>query len=145
MNLARPKWNKEKAYYVALQLLVGMLGSVVVMFLIYLLEPRREVVTVDVTGIIHRFVKAEANLKLPPDQLQKQVQVFGQTLDTTLRRIAREKQLILVPKEAVISGAKDVSQEVEARMEDIKNIKNIENIRNVENMKKMKKTKNIKD
>ena len=106
----------EKIRYLLFQLLIGMLGSTLVLLFFHLLEPPRQIVTVDVTSIITRFVKMEAESKLPKPQLQQQVNTFGEALDHTLKTIARDQQLILLPKEAVMAGARDISREVETRV-----------------------------
>ena len=106
----------KKSKQLFFQLLIGMLGATIVLLFFHVVEPPRQIVTVDVTGLINHFVKQEAGAKLPVEQLRKQVNAFGQALDTTLKTLARDHQLILLPKEAVIAGAKDITQDVEAKV-----------------------------
>ena len=73
--------------------------------------------TVDITGIIHRFVKMESTLSDSPQALQERTQLFSHQLETTLQTVAEEKHLVLVPKEAVIAGGADLTPEVTQRLE----------------------------
>lgn len=109
-------FNPSKARETLFQFLMGMFGAAVLMLFFHVLEPPRSIATVDVSGMINRFVKTTTDAKLPPDQLQKRVNAFGHALDSTLKKMVRERQLVLLPKEAVIAGAKDISRDVEAKI-----------------------------
>ncbi|HVV69607.1 MAG TPA: TrbI F-type domain-containing protein [Gammaproteobacteria bacterium] len=108
--------NKAKTLDFITQLLIGMLGAAILFIFFHLEVPAKPIVTVDVSGMINRFIKSETAVKLPPEKMQKQVQAFGNTLENTLHTFARQKQVILLPKEAVIAGTKDVSLEIESRL-----------------------------
>ena len=112
MTFTFPRCNKTKVRGFITQLLTGMLGAALLFILFHLIEPSQPIATVDVTGMINRFIKSEVAAKLPAEQMQKQVQLFGNTLENTLHTIVREQQVILLPKEAVIAGAKDLSAQV---------------------------------
>ncbi len=116
MVLNIPNLSKVKLLNFIGQLFVGMLGAAMLFILFHLIEPSKPVVTADVTGIINRFIKSEISAKLPAEQKQKQVQLFGTLLENTLHNFANNKQVILLPKEAVIAGAKDVTGQIEGRL-----------------------------
>ena len=109
-------FNFQLGRYSLLSVLMGMCGAAIVLLLFHVLEPPQRVATVDVTGIITRFVKKEANSPLSKSEIEKKVNVFGQTLDNTLKTMARNQQLILLPKEAVIAGTQDVTREIETKV-----------------------------
>lgn len=111
-----PIQSTKKIRRLLLQLLMGMLGAALFLSLswsFYLRNQPPQIATVDVTSMIQRFVETMADARLPKNQLQKRVNDFGQVLENTLKAVAEDKQLVLLPKEAVISGVKDISDEVE--------------------------------
>ncbi len=116
MALDLPKLSRAKLLDFTTQFFISMLGAAALFILFHLIEPSKPVVTVDVTSIINRFIKSEVTVKLPAEQKQRQVQLFGTLLENTLHNFANNKQVILLPREAVIAGAKDVSPEVEAQL-----------------------------
>ncbi len=73
--------------------------------------------TVDITGIIRQFVKVESTQSHSPAQHQERIHAFSAQLEMTLQEVAREKHVILVPKEAVIAGGVDLTPEVSKRLE----------------------------
>lgn len=76
-----------------------------------------QLATVDITGIIHQFVKIEAEHSNSPVEMEAQIQAFSQQLETTLQSMAKEKHVILVPKEAVIAGGVDFTSEITRQLE----------------------------
>ena len=68
---------------------------------------------VNITGIVDKFVQAEAKNNLLPEELKKRVQIFGTSLEKVLHDISVKKRVVLMPSEAVIAGAKDYTQEVQ--------------------------------
>ncbi len=73
--------------------------------------------TVDITGIIHQFVKMESTQSDSPAQHQERIHAFSAQLESTLQTVAKENHVILVPKEAVIVGGVDLTPEVSKRLE----------------------------
>lgn len=73
-------------------------------------EPRIGVV--NITGIADEFVKAQSQSNLSSEELKQRVYLFGATLEKVLHDVSAKKRLVLIPAEAVISGAKDYTQEV---------------------------------
>ena len=73
--------------------------------------------TVDITGIIHQFVKMESTQSDSPAQHQERIHAFSAQLESTLQTVAKENHVILVPKEAVIAGGIDLTPEVSKRLE----------------------------
>ena len=114
----RPRWNKATLQHFSLQLLLGMLGADLLLMLLHVISPpSKPIVTVDVATIIQRFVKAEADTKLPPEQLKAHVNTFGKALDETLKTTASDGKLVLLPKEAVIAGAKDITPDIQKKLD----------------------------
>jgi hypothetical protein len=99
----------------ASQFVMGMLGALVVLMIVNFVPPfeKPRIATVDITGIANRFVTQEAKQNLPADILKKRVNAFGQALEKSVNQVAKQNSLILVPKEAVMAGAKDVTELVE--------------------------------
>lgn len=109
-------WNRGKVLIISF--LCGFLGGFLgVMNSHHFFTAPNRIATVDMTGLIRQFVKTESVLPLSAAQRQTQVHTFSQQLEDILQEIAREKQLILVPKEAVMAGnVLDVTNTVSDRL-----------------------------
>lgn len=104
MNGIYTPWNRRRLMYHSLACLCGLLGALCCLVIDHLCYPPTRLATVDMTGLIRGFVKNEAALPISAEQHREQVQTFSQQLEAVLENIAREQQVILVPKEAVIAG-----------------------------------------
>lgn len=76
------------------------------------LRPDEKVATVDVTGLVNQFVKAELASHKPKDAMEQDVKHFSHTLETALKEMAEQKQVVILPKEAVITGAIDLTPKI---------------------------------
>lgn len=96
----------------ALLKIVGLIGLVLVInTLTYHFSYR--VATVNITGLVKSFVNETARLHLAPEVAHQQVERFGKVLDKALQTMSQKKHLILLPQEAVIAGANDVTEDVQ--------------------------------
>lgn len=113
--------NKNNNYYslrpnvsliAALMMLSALMGTTISIVLDRVILPNPQLATVDMTGLMYRFVKSEAAGSASLTEKRIEVRAFSQQLETVLQTIAREKHVILVPKEAVIAGSQDMTAEV---------------------------------
>ena len=109
-------WNHVKIKRNLIAGLFGLCGALITLAVYQDLKPQSTLATVDVTGLIHRFVKVEAAKSVSPAQMREQVKDFSQHLESVLQNLSREKHWVLLPKEAILSGCPDVTGEVEARL-----------------------------
>ena len=109
-------WKNPKMRAAIRPFITGVMGAAFLLLIVHLIYPPFAVATVDVSDMINGFVKTEAQAKRPAEDMQKRVQAFGQALDAALKTVARKQHVVLLPKEAVIAGAKDVSQQIEAQV-----------------------------
>lgn len=101
----------------ASQIVSGMLGAVVILLFMHITEPRLQpLATVDVTNIVNQFVKSQAKLNLPPQELQQRVTKFGQQLQMVLDNTSKKYHAVLIVQEAIVSGAHDLTPEVRAQL-----------------------------
>lgn len=115
----------EKGEHMAAHALISFLGgslSASIFFVFFMSLSHgfvsTPIATVDMTSLIDHFVKTESARTASLAQHHAQVHVFSQQLDSALQRIAQEKHVILVPKEAVVAGQiMDVTSEVTQRLE----------------------------
>lgn len=99
------------------QLIAGMLGAVMVLIAVHFTEPHpRTIATVDITGIVNQFVKAQVKQNLPTKELQQRVNQFGHQLQITLNNIAQKRHVVLLVQEAVVSGAQDLTPIVKQQL-----------------------------
>jgi hypothetical protein len=94
--------DKETIFAFFYQLFVGMIGA--------------QIGTVNITGMVNAFVKSQANLNLPSNELNEKVKVFGKNLEASLHEVANEKKVVLLPSEAVIAGGVDYTDYVKQRL-----------------------------
>lgn len=117
------KLSTSLGYSILANLLISFLGgcltvSIFLVMMSHFLSARPVLATVDMTGLIHNFVKTESTIAASVAQHQASVHVFSQELDSALKNVAEEKHVILVPKEAVIAGAvTDLTPEVAEQLE----------------------------
>lgn len=67
---------------------------------------------VNITGMVNSFIKETAQQSLSVDEKQKKISQFSDALQKVMTTEASEKSMVLVPSEAVIAGATDMTQEV---------------------------------
>lgn len=113
MQFILPQLSKDKTITFIHQLLVGMLGASILFIFFHILVPNKPIATVDVTHIVNDFVKSESHSKLSKSEMEIKTNNFSRALENALRQAANNQQLIIMPKEAVIAGAKDVTADVE--------------------------------
>lgn len=115
---------QQAGYHFIAHVLTGFLGGCLAVVLFFMSVPHRlsppaSMATVDMTGLIHHFVKVESAVSASPAQHQAQVRAFSQQLDQALQTVAHEQHVILLPKEAVIAGAvRDVTPDVAQRLQE---------------------------
>lgn len=71
---------------------------------------------VNITGIVNEFVNNKNQSNLSQAELKRQVRLFGESLEKTLRAVGVKNRLVLMPAEAVITGAQDYTQEVQQQL-----------------------------
>jgi hypothetical protein len=104
------------ALIAALMMLSALMGTTISLVLSRVILPNPSIATVDMTGLMYRFVKSEASGSASLAEKRIEVRHFSQQLETVLKTIVQEKHVILVPKEAVIAGGNDLTAEVASRL-----------------------------
>ena len=113
--IGEPMFNLR---YFFRQLGISVLGASLVWFVFPILfPPQKQIAVVDVNRLIAHFVQAETKQALPLDQLKKHSVAFGQTLESVMQTIAKRQHVILLPKEAVIAGAKDITPDIQKKLD----------------------------
>lgn len=72
----------------------------------------KTIATVDITGMTKSYVKTIAKAELPPETAQKALSQFSSNLQDALITLSTKKHLILLPTQAVVGGAPDMTQDV---------------------------------
>ena len=98
---------------IVLSIVSGIFGA----SLLFWLNPSPRIATVNITGIVTQFVKAETQQKHSSEELKKRSQSFGSELEKTLKAIAKKERLIVLPSEAVIDGAVDITERVQKQVQ----------------------------
>lgn len=71
---------------------------------------------VNISGIADEFIKAQSGKGLSPAELKNRARFFGSSLEKILHDVGAKKRAVLMPAEAVITGAKDYTQEVQQQL-----------------------------
>ncbi len=96
------------------QVLIAMMVSVVMMVFHHHFYREPQVVTVDIVGLTQETLKKLSNPALEPEKSQNLIKNYVLNLEKTLKTLARENHLIILPKEAVIEGSEDITKIVES-------------------------------
>lgn len=97
----------------AISFLFGMLGAIIVVIIVQCMHKSEPTIaTVHLTQLVDQFIKEERKKNISQPVLDKEIKQFGEHLEATLHQLASKHNLILLPKEAVISHVPDVTDEV---------------------------------
>lgn len=97
--------------------LFGMLGTLIIMIINhFVVSPKPTIGTVNITGLVDRFIKAETAKNLSPDILKQEVKAFGQNLERELKVFSTKNHIVLLPAEAVIAGSQDYTAIIKERL-----------------------------
>jgi hypothetical protein len=103
-------FDKSQLLSALSQLIFGMLGATIIQ--IFFICHSQKIVTVDITGMVKSFESEALKQKLSPDEMSIKVNKFGEALNTAISTYSSNNNYILVPKEVVISGAIDKTDDV---------------------------------
>lgn len=103
-------FNKNFLLQITVQILFGMLGALIIQFVF--IQKAQQVVTVDIIGIVKSFENELLKQKLSENESAKVIQKFGEALNLTVSDYSTKKHFILLPKQAVIAGDLDKTNEI---------------------------------
>ena len=75
---------------------------------------KREVVTVQLSGIMGDFVEAEARAGRTPEETRQRVQAYLKAVEASVDRLAREGRTVLVAEAVVAGSTPDLTEAVRA-------------------------------
>ncbi len=108
LNKMYLKMNRFIESHLFSSFIFGMLGALFISFILQVFEkPKNHIATVNVTKLVNQFVKETTKKNPSQDVLKKEVSKYGANLESTLKYIAKQESVILLPSEAVIAGAPD--------------------------------------
>jgi len=116
LTVIKNNWSQiEKDIY---QFLLGALGALCVLFIYHALEGHQQprIATVNLTGVVNNFIKAQVGQQLSQEEQQRRVKAFGSSLEKTMKEIALKHHVVLMPSEAVIAGARDYTPVLQQRL-----------------------------
>lgn len=104
----------------AYSFLFGMLGSMVIFSIFYYLSvPPPRIAVVNITAIVKDFVNKESKQNKQQDVLTKDVKQFGLYLEKTLKMVAKNNNVILMPSEAIIAGSQDYTFIIKKKIQSV--------------------------
>lgn len=114
-ELLRQTTKREMNYCIVGSIISQVIIIITVLF-VYVFSYKTSIGVVNITGIADEFIKVQARSGVSPEELKKRVRVFGASLEKVLHDVGAKKHVILMPAEAVITGAEDYTQEVHASL-----------------------------
>jgi uncharacterized membrane protein YheB (UPF0754 family) len=91
----------------------GMLGAIIIVTMVQIMHPPESMIaTVRITQLVDQFIKEERQKNIPQALLEKEIKQFGNKLEATLKKLAKENNLVIFPKEAVITTVPDVTDQI---------------------------------
>ncbi|ARM32540.1 hypothetical protein B0B39_02910 [Legionella longbeachae] len=94
-------------------LFIGLCVWTITWIFLFYKQSAPEIVTVDIAVITESFIKQEAQKNLSPQEKQQAVKRFSFQLEHALDELVHaHKHFIIVPKEAILKGAKDCTNQV---------------------------------
>ncbi|MCD8499714.1 MAG: TrbI F-type domain-containing protein [Gammaproteobacteria bacterium] len=100
-------------------ILISVLTNLVVTNIFFVIfhssqEPAREVVTIDILKIMDDYSALAVNTMHDPNNMKKSAHALSQRLEEVIAINAKERHLVIMPKQAVIQGAQDITTQIEA-------------------------------
>lgn len=100
-----------------MQFLTSLLGALLIVVIFeWTANHPRELATVDITALTSNFTNEIKLQKLSEEELKNKITSFGVNLEKEIQKLSEDNQLILLPKEAVISGAPDYTEYLSAKL-----------------------------
>lgn len=103
--------SKDLFVTIFMQLSFGVLGALIV-HVIFIRYSPPTIKTVNVSALENSFIQETVKQKLPKAELSKRVSIFARSLNQTINNMAKQKNVIIVPSEAVIAGGVDLTETV---------------------------------
>jgi len=74
----------------------------------------REIVTIDILKIMEDYSALAVKTMHDPANMKKSAHALSQRLEKVIALNAKEKHLVIMPKQAVIQGVQDITPQIEA-------------------------------
>ena len=118
--------HQDMVSFYGFSMLYGMLGAlIIILFFNFFHNQEVRIGTVNVTGLVNRFIKQESNKNISDDQLKKEVKHYGITLNKELELLSKQKRVVLLLSEAVIAGgSEDYTAYINQRLSDKEDAQN---------------------
>ena len=75
---------------------------------------KRELVTVQLSGLMGEFVEAEARSGRSPEEMQARVRTYLQAVEASVAQLRREGRTVLIAEAVVAGSARDLTAQVRA-------------------------------
>lgn len=76
----------------------------------------KEIATVDITGLTKSYVEELQAKKLSQEEVKRLIVRYATELESAIQTFANENQLVLMPKEAIIAGSQDYTDDIKERL-----------------------------
>lgn len=112
-KITKQSMAQKLLYLIAIMACLFLMIATISAFLGLGVFQRQIIGTVNITGIVNNFITTQAKNNISSDDLKQSVKDFGLALEKTMVSVSNKKHIVLLPAEAVITGAKDYTQEIQ--------------------------------
>lgn len=102
--------KSEQWMIVGVAFIAGMIGAVLIQ-LIFVKERSVAVATINITGMVQSYIKDTGSQNITAQEKQERIKQFANLLNQSIEKLSHDKHVILLPSEAVIAGANDLTQQ----------------------------------
>ena len=99
--------------------LMALIIDLIVLSIYHHSIPHPQIVTVDLKGLTEVSLKQLASKSLNEKDSLKAIQNYAEQLETLLQEIASQNHWIILPKEAVIKGAQDLTNDITEQLKTV--------------------------
>ena len=99
--------------------LMALIIDLIVLSVYHHSIPHPQIVTVDLKGLTEVSLKQLASKSLNEKDSLKAIQNYAEQLETLLQEIASQNHWIILPKEAVIKGAQDLTNDITEQLKTV--------------------------
>ena len=119
MNQYLKRITLERLTALSQHFLMALIIDLLVLSIYHHSIPHPQIVTVDLKGLTEVSLKHLASKSLNEKDSLKAIQTYAEQLEILLQEISVHNHWIILPKEAVIKGAEDLTDEIKEQLKTV--------------------------
>jgi len=112
-------FSLERMTTLSQHFLIALIIDLMILSIYHHSIPHPQVVTIDLRGLTETHLKNLASKSLNEKDSLKAIHTYAEHLETLLEGISSQNHWIILPKEAVIKGARDLTDEITEQLKTV--------------------------